>query len=178
MLQALNSLGIESDLVISQWGERTIGLETPYSVAAVKAYASRCYDICDLGAPISSGSYPTDGMVVVPCSMKTLAGIANGYSENLIQRAADVTIKERRPLVLVVRESPLSPIHLENMLRLARLGVAIMPPMPAFYSRPESLQDIIDQLVGKVLDVFGIQHDLAKRWQGLPGPGFGGGQGG
>lgn len=163
-LEALRSSGVESHLVISPWGEKTIEAEASHSVEAVKALAFRCYDPSDLGAPISSGSYLTEGMVIVPCSMKTLAAIANGYSENLIERAADVTIKEHRPLVLVVRETPLSAIHLENMLKLARLGVTIMPPMPAFYCGPRSIDDIVNHLVGKVLDKFNIQHDLFQRW--------------
>lgn len=163
-LEALRSRGVESHLVISPWGEKTIEVETSHRVEAVRALASHCYDPSDLGAPISSGSYLTEGMVIVPCSMKTLAAIANGYSENLIERAADITIKQHRPLVLVVRETPLSAIHLENMLKLARLGVTIMPPMPAFYCGLRSIDDIVNQLVGKVLDRFNIQHDLFQRW--------------
>ncbi|MGE5586762.1 MAG: UbiX family flavin prenyltransferase [Clostridia bacterium] len=164
VLEALKSSGVESHLVISSWGEKTIEVETSHSVEAVKALASHCHDPSDLDAPISSGSHLTEGMIVVPCSMKTLAGIANGYSENLIERAADVTIKEHRPLVLVVRETPLSAVHLENMLKLARLGVTIMPPVPAFYCHPQSVDDIVNHLVGKILDRFGLRHDLFQRW--------------
>ncbi|MCR4402045.1 MAG: UbiX family flavin prenyltransferase [Firmicutes bacterium] len=164
VLEALKAGGIESHLVISPWGEKTIEVETSYSVATVKALASHCHDPSALDAPISSGSYLTAGMIIAPCSMKTLAAIANGYSENLLERAADVTIKESRPLVLVVRETPLSAIHLENMLKLARLGVTIMPPVPAFYCRPRSIDDVVNHLVGKILDRFGLSHDLFPRW--------------
>jgi 4-hydroxy-3-polyprenylbenzoate decarboxylase len=118
----------------------------------------------DLAAPVSSGSFVTDGMLVVPCSMKTLAGIAHGYANNLTERAADVTIKEGRPLLLAPREMPFSAIHLENMLKLARLGVKIAPPVPAFYQRPKKLDDIVDFVAGKILDSFGISHTLFKRW--------------
>ncbi len=115
-------------------------------------------------SPVASGSFKTDGMLVVPCSMKTLAGIANGYANNLIERAADVTIKEGRRLLLAPREMPFSAIHLENMLKLARLGVTIAPPVPAFYHHPENLDDMIEFITGKILDTFGIEHDLFKRW--------------
>jgi 4-hydroxy-3-polyprenylbenzoate decarboxylase len=115
-------------------------------------------------APVASGSFKTDGMFVVPCSMKTLAGIANGYADNLIQRAADVVIKEGRPLLLSPREMPFSAIHLENMLKLARLGVKIAPPIPAFYHKPKSLDDMVSFIVGKMLDAFGIEHEIFRRW--------------
>lgn len=164
ILEALRDKGVESCLVVSRWGEKTITAETPYSVEQVKALSTRWYDPADLGAPISSGSYPTAGMVVAPCSMKTLAAIASGYSDNLLARAADVTIKEHRPLVLVARETPLNAIHLENMLKLARLGVTIMPPVPAFYCRPQSIDDVVNHLVGKVVDSFNIDHNLFRRW--------------
>ena len=119
----------------------------------------------DMWAPVASGSFRTDGMLVVPCTMKTLSGIANGYANNLIERAADVTIKEGRPLLVSPREMPFSAIHLENMLKLARLGVRIAPPVPAFYYGPKDLDDVIDFIVGKILDSFGIEHELFKRWK-------------
>lgn len=122
------------------------------------------YDDSHMKAPIASGSFNTDGMLVVPCSMKTLSGIANGYANNLIERAADVTIKEGRPLLLSPREMPFSAIHLENMLKLARLGVKIAPPIPAFYHQPKNVDDIVNFIVGKILDSFGIEHELFKRW--------------
>lgn len=124
------------------------------------------YDESNLAAPISSGSFLTSGMLVVPCSMKTLAGIANGYANNLTERAADVTIKEGRPILLSPREMPLSAIHIENMLKLARLGVKIAPPIPAFYHKPKSIDEIVDFIAGKILDCFGIDHNLFRRWEG------------
>lgn len=124
------------------------------------------YDESKLAAPISSGSFLTSGMLVVPCSMKTLAGIANGYANNLTERAADVTIKEGRPILLSPREMPLSAIHIENMLKLARLGVKIAPPIPAFYHKPKSIDEIVDFIAGKILDCFGIDHKLFRRWEG------------
>lgn len=122
------------------------------------------YEDKDMGAPIASGSFKTDGMLVVPCSMKTLSGIANGYANNLIERAADVVIKEGRPLLLSPREMPFSAIHLENMLKLARLGIKIAPPVPAFYHHPKNIDGIVNFIVGKILDSFGVQHKLFKRW--------------
>lgn len=165
LLEALKDRGMESCLVVSKWAERTITAETSHSVDDVRSLSTHWYEPDDLAAPISSGSYATAGMVIAPCSMKTLGAIANGYSDNLVARAADVTMKERRPLVLVPRETPLSAIHLENMLKLARLGVTIMPPMPAFYCNPQSVDDIVNHLVGKVLDVFGVDHNLFRRWK-------------
>ena len=126
--------------------------------------ATRFYPIDNMTSRVASGSFHTDGMVVIPCSMKTLGGIANGYSDNLLLRAADVTIKERRPLVLVVRESPLSLIHLENMVRVTRAGAVVLPAMPAFYHRPKTVDALVDQVVGKVLDILGIDHQLFRRW--------------
>jgi 4-hydroxy-3-polyprenylbenzoate decarboxylase len=155
---------IETHLLISKSAEKIISLETPYTIEDVKKMADAFYDVVELDAPLSSGSYKTDGMIVIPCSGKTLAGIANGFSSNLILRAAEVTLKERRKMVLAVRESPMNAIHLDNMLKLARLGVLIMPPVLGFYTLPKSLEDIVNYTVGKILDQFGIEHNLFKRW--------------
>lgn len=163
-LEALRDLGIESHLVISPWAEKTIQIETDYSVDDVRKLASVCHDHRNQAASISSGSFPTDGMVIVPCSMKTLAAIAHGLADNLVHRAADVIIKERRKLVMVSRETPLSTIHLQNMLTLSQLGVQMVPPMPAFYNHPQSLDDMVNHIVARVLDQFGIANDLTRRW--------------
>lgn len=167
VLAALKDLGVETHLVISKWARATIQLETPYSVQDVIALASKTYSERDQAAAISSGSFRVDGMVIVPCSMKTLAAIRSGYGEGLIARAADVTLKEQRKLVLVPRESPLSAIHLENMLSLTRAGALMLPPMPAFYNNPATVDDIIDHTVARILDQFGLDHQLAKRWNGI-----------
>jgi 4-hydroxy-3-polyprenylbenzoate decarboxylase len=166
LLQALRATGVESHLVVSRWGARTLLHETPHSLAEVKAMATRAYSDNDQGAALSSGSFLTLGMVIAPCSMKTLSAIAHGHSDDLIHRAADVVIKERRRLVLVVREAPLSEIHLENMLKLARMGVVITPPVPAFYNHPRSIDDLVDHTVGRLLDLFDIHMDTA-RWTGV-----------
>jgi 4-hydroxy-3-polyprenylbenzoate decarboxylase len=164
LLEALKDCDVESHLVISNWGRRTIEHETPYTIKQVCALASVYHNSANMAAEISSGSFITEGMVVIPCSMRTLGGIATGYGEHLIHRAADVILKERRRLVLVVRESPLSELHLKNMLKLARVGVSIIPPMPAFYNHPKSINDIVDHIVARVLDQFGIAARFAKRW--------------
>ncbi len=166
MLEALKQCEIESHLVISKWAQRTIEHETRYSVEEVRELASVVHSQGDMGASISSGSFLTEGMVVIPCSMRTLAGIANGYGEHLVHRAADVILKERRRLVLVARETPLSQVHIENMLKLSRMGVVMLPPMPAFYNHPQTVDDIVDHIVARVLDQFGIAAPFAKRWDG------------
>ncbi|GAB2798425.1 non-oxidative hydroxyarylic acid decarboxylases subunit B [Streptomyces daliensis] len=158
---------VETHLVLSRWARTTIELETGRSVREVAALADATHSPENQGAPISSGSFRTDGMVISPCSMKTLAGIRAGYADGLVGRAADVVLKERRPLVLVPRETPLSEIHLENMLALSRMGVRIVPPMPAFYNRPESVDDIVDHLTTRVLDQFGLPAPAARRWEGM-----------
>jgi 4-hydroxy-3-polyprenylbenzoate decarboxylase len=163
-LQELKARSIETRLIISHAAERLIGQETGMGLEDVEKLATRRYDVDDMFAPVASGSYPTDGMVVIPCSMKTLAGISCGYAENLLLRAAMVTLKEGRKLVLVPRETPLSPVDLNNMLRLSRIGVTILPAMPAFYHNPRSIDDIIAYVVGKTLDAFRIEHDLFRRW--------------
>jgi len=170
-LDTLRRLKVETDLVLTKAALETIRLETDYKRADVERLATETHAVDDLTSKISSGSFPTDGMVVVPCSMKTLGGIASGYSDNLVLRAADVTMKERRPLVLVVRETPLSLIHLENMVTVTKAGAVVLPAMPAFYTRPTSIDAIVDQVVGKALDALGVQHNLAKRWEGAAGPG-------
>lgn len=166
ILQALTELEVETHLVVSKWGERTITHETAFSAREVRALATESYGAGDQAALISSGSFPTDGMLVAPCSMRSLASIRHGLAHNLLIRAADVTLKEGRRLVLLPRETPLSPIHLENMLALARLGVAIVPPVPAFYSHPESIDHLVDHVVVRALDQFGLDLEWTRRWSG------------
>jgi len=163
-LEVCRSLEIETHLVLSAWGRRNIELETEYSVDHVSSLASKTHEDSDLAAAVSSGSFRHDGMVVIPCSMKSVSAIANGFTENLLHRAADVTLKEGRKLILVPRETPLSVIHLENLLKVARAGAIILPPMPAFYNKPRNLEDIVDHLVGRVLDHLGVDHTLVNRW--------------
>ncbi|WP_411096076.1 non-oxidative hydroxyarylic acid decarboxylases subunit B [Streptomyces sp. 020-2-3H-GM] len=158
---------VETHLVLSRWARPTIELETGRTARDVAELADVVHNSEDQGAAISSGSFRTDGMVVVPCSMKTLAGIRTGYAEGLVNRAADVVLKENRPLVLVPRETPLSHIHLENMLALARMGVRIVPPMPAFYNHPRTTDDIVDHIVARILDQFDIEVPSARRWSGM-----------
>ena len=165
LLEYLRKLDIETHLVISQWAVETLHRETTYTLDGLKEISTHFYDNNDLSAAISSGSFKTDGMVIIPCSMKTLAAISCGMSANLICRAADVTLKEGRRLILVPRETPLSSIHLENMLKLSRLGVSIMPPMPAFYNNPLSVDDLINHHIGRILDHLNIAHDFIRRWK-------------
>jgi 4-hydroxy-3-polyprenylbenzoate decarboxylase len=167
LLQMLYGSGVETHLVMSKWGQRTLVHETQYSVKDVQSMATESHPIGDQGAAISSGSFTTLGMVVAPCSMGTLAAIAHGLGSNLIHRAADVMLKERRKLVLVVRESPLNEIHLENMLKLARMGVLILPPVPAFYNHPQNLEDLINHTTMRILDQFDIHLDVMNRWDGV-----------
>ncbi len=166
LLEMLRGSGIETHLVISKWGARTLIHETDYTVEQVRDLAAQNYSLADQGAAISSGSFVTLGMVIVPCSMRTLAAIAHGLADNLIHRAADVILKERRKLVLVVRESPLHEIHLENMLKLSRMGVSILPPVPAFYNHPQNLDDMINHVTMRILDQFDIHLDVMNRWDG------------
>ena len=166
LLEMLQQTNIESHLVFSKWGARTLIHETAYKLEQVQQMATHCYASQDQGAPISSGSFVTSGMVVCPCSVRTLAAIAHGYGDNLIHRAADVVLKERRKLVLVVREAPLSEVHLENMLKLSRMGAVIFPPAPAFYQHPRTVEEIVDQTAMRVLDQFGIHLPSRKRWDG------------
>lgn len=166
LLKALKDLQIPTHLVVSETGIRTLALELDMAPAEVRALARVSHSNKDLAAAVASGSFQTAGMIIAPCSVKTLSGVANGYSENLIIRAADVTLKERRPLVLMVRETPLHLGHLRLMTRAAEIGAIILPPMPAFYHRPASLDDVIRQGVGRALDQLGIAHDLCRRWTG------------
>ncbi|MFH8681738.1 non-oxidative hydroxyarylic acid decarboxylases subunit B [Streptomyces lydicus] len=168
LLENLRELpDVRTHLILSRWARATIELETGRSVRDVGALADEVHHPEDQGATLSSGSFRTDGMVIVPCSMKTLAGIRAGYADGLIARAADVVLKERRKLVLVPRETPLSEIHLENMLALARMGVQMVPPVPAFYHRPASVDDIVDHLTARILDQFELPAPAARRWAGM-----------
>jgi 4-hydroxy-3-polyprenylbenzoate decarboxylase len=164
---------VETHLVMTRWARATIQYETGLTAREVAALATVSYQPDDQGAQIASGSFPVDAMVVVPCSMKTLAGIRIGYADDLLLRAADVTLKERRKLVLVPRETPLSEVHLENLLALARMGAVVIPPMPAFYNHPKSVDDLVNDLVCRVLDQLGFETDQAWRWAGRRATGRG-----
>ncbi len=168
LLQALREHpDVETHLVVSNPAKQTIVLETDYAVEQVEALAHKVYRVGDIAASISSGSFKTNGMVVIPCSMKTLSGIANSYDDNLLVRAADVTLKERRRLVLVVRETPLHLGHLRLMTQVTEMGAILVPPVPAFYHKPKTIDDIVNQTVGRVLDLLEIEHEnLFKRWSG------------
>ena len=166
LLEALRDEPIEVHLVMSEWARKTIVLETDYRAATVAKLADVVYPEDDMSAPVGSGSFPADGMIVAPCSMKSVAAIANGLSQNVLHRAADCTLKEQRKLVLLVREAPLSVIHLENMLRVARAGAIVSPPVPAFYARPHSLDEMVDHTIGRLLDHFGIERGMVRRWGG------------
>lgn len=157
---------VEVHLVMSRWAKETLRLETGEDAEALLRLADVVYEEQDVSAAIASGSYPVDAMAVLPCSMKTLSAIANGYSDGLIARAADVTMKEGRKLVLAVRETPLSAIHLENMLKLARLGVVIMPPVPGFYSGTSTVEGLVDTFVGRLLGQLGVENELIRPWNG------------
>ena len=170
LLERLREAGAETHLVMSRWGIRTLLHETNWTRERVETLAHATYAAADMGAAISSGSFRTDGMIVAPCSAKTVGAIASGAGDNLLHRAADVMIKERRRLVLVVRETPLSEIHLRNLLELARIGVTIFPPVPAFYNSPATLDDVVDHTVSRILDQFGLETG-APRWTGEMGVG-------
>jgi len=167
LLEILRDLGIETHLVMSKWALATLKYETDLTEQQIRGLAIMNYTVKDMSAPPSSGSFQHDGMIIVPCSMKTLAAVRIGYCEDLISRSADVTLKEGRRLVMVVRETPLSDIHLENMLFLRRAGATIFPPVPAFYTKPQDLGDMVDQSVGRMLDCLGIHSEFFKRWDGF-----------
>lgn len=167
LLEALSEIkGVETHLIISDGAKKTLALETTLSFQKVAALADKIHDFNDLSAPVSSGSFLTHGMIVAPCSMKSLSAIANSFDENLLVRAADVALKEGRKLVLIPRETPLHKGHLSLLLRAAELGASILPPIPAFYHNPRTIQDIVDHTIGKALDLLGVEHNLFKRWDG------------
>jgi 4-hydroxy-3-polyprenylbenzoate decarboxylase len=167
LLEVCKKLGIETYLIISKAAEILLELELGKKPEELQKLATRSYPPDDLTAPIASGSYRVDGMVIAPCSMKTLGAVANGFASDLISRAADVTLKQGQPLVLVPRETPLNLIHLENMVRLKRAGATIVPAAPAFYHKPEKISDLVDFIVGRILEMFGVEHGLYRRWEGL-----------
>lgn len=166
-LQALGDLGVETHLVVSRWARATIAHETCWELAEVTALASVVHGPDEESAPIAGGSFRTDGMIVVPCSMKTAAGVRAGFADGLVGRAADVTLAERRPLVLVARETPLSEVHLENLLALTRMGASVVPPVPAFYNHPKGVDDVVDHAVGRTLDQLGLSLPGTRRWGGV-----------
>lgn len=167
ILKALKELNIETHLVVSTMGAFVTEHECGLTLEDLKNMATYYHENDDFTAPIASGSFKVDSMIIVPCSMKTLSSVANGFSDNLLTRAADVTIKEKRNLIMVPRETPFSPIHLENMLRLANLGITIFPASPSFYNHPKSIDDLVINMTGRILDKIGIDNNLAKRWEGL-----------
>jgi len=169
LLEICHQLGIEVDLIVSKAAKIITKLELEKSVEELQELATRSYSCEDLAAPSASGSYRTDGMVIAPCSMKTLGAIASGVTADLISRAADVTLKQNRPLVLVPRETPFNLIHLENMAKLRHAGAIILPASPAFYHKPENISDLVDFIVGRILDVLGVEHQLYQRWRGYKG---------
>jgi len=163
LLEILKEKDVETELIISKNAEKIVSVETDYKISEVRKLADKNYEVNDLLAPPASGSYKLDSMIIIPCSMKSLSAIANGYANNLITRAADVAIKEKRKLILVVRETPFSAIHLENMLKLAKLGVIIFPPIPSYYIKPENIDELIDFTIGRIFDQIGIESNI-KRW--------------
>jgi 4-hydroxy-3-polyprenylbenzoate decarboxylase len=166
LLEVCSQLGIETDLIVSQAAEYLLKNEMGKSVEDLQRLATRSFSPSDLSAPLASGSVPTDGMVIVPCSMKTLGALASGYAAELITRAADVALKQNRPLVLVPRETPLNLIHLENMVKLKEAGATVLPAMPAFYHEPRDIPGLVDFIVGKILDILKVEHQLYQRWRG------------
>lgn len=166
-LRILKDLGFETHLVLTKAAKINISIETDYTPEEVEALGTRTYRNDNLAAPLASGSFLTEGMVVIPCTIKTLSAIANSYGNNLLVRAADVTLKEKRKLVLVVRETPLHIGHLKLMIRAAEIGAHILPPVPSFYHKPKTIDDIINQTIGKIFDYLNIQHTIYQRWEGV-----------
>jgi 4-hydroxy-3-polyprenylbenzoate decarboxylase len=164
LLEELKAKKVEVHLILSQWAEETLRIEMNMKKESLIELVDYYYLESDMTAPVASGSFQHQGMIIIPCSMKTLSGIAHGYAENLIIRAADVCLKECRRLILGPRETPLNAIHLDNMLKLAKLGVEIVPPMPAFYNHPVTIEEIVNQLIARILDQLGLEHNLVKRW--------------
>lgn len=164
MLEVLKRCNVDVHLIMTEWAKKCLALETDFDLSHLKSLAGSYSEDSNMAASVSSGTHKTDGMIIIPCSMKTLSSIANGYEETLVARAAGVTIKESRKLVIVPRETPLTSIHLENMLKLARIGIVVLPAMPGFYNKPKNVDDLINHVVGKCLDQFNIEHDLFKRW--------------
>ena len=168
LLEVLSTVeNVETHLIISATGAKIIEYETVWDLERVKALADVYHDVNDIGASLASGSFKRDGMIIAPCSMKTLSALANSYTDNLITRAADTVLKERKRLVLMVRETPLHLGHLRNAVKLTEMGAVVFPPIPAFYHNPETIGDLVDHSIGKVLDLFDIEHHLFKRWSGL-----------
>jgi flavin prenyltransferase len=165
LLEELNKAKCKVHLILSNWAKKNIAIETEYSINYIQDIAYEFYDIDAIEAPVASGSYLIDGMIIAPCSMKTMSAIANGYSDNLITRAADVSIKESRKLIIAPRETPISQIHLKNMLELSKMGVVLFPPMIGFYYKPKTIDDIINHIIGKILDNLKIKNDLFTRWK-------------
>ncbi|KAG8408512.1 phenylacrylic acid decarboxylase [Metarhizium acridum] len=166
-LLALRQLNVETHLITSKWADSTLKYETDYTTQAVRALADHVHSNHDMSAPVASGSYRVDGMIIIPCSMKTLAAISSGYCDDLISRAADVMLKERKRLVLATRECPLSGIHIKNMATVTQNGGIIFPPVPAFYTRPSCIDDIVAHTVGRILDLFDLDSEEFERWQGF-----------
>lgn len=164
LMRVLKGLNVSTHLVLSESAVRNINIETEYSVDEIKAMADEVYNNKNIGASIASGSFQTRGMIVAPCTIKTLSGVANSFNDNLVVRASDVTLKEKRPLILMVRETPLHKGHLDLMSRVADIGATLLPPMPSFYHGPKTIMDIVHQSVGKALDQVGIEHNLFRRW--------------
>ncbi len=164
LLKALKETNVETHLIVTSGGWRTIAEETSYSTEYVLSLANAVHDVNDVGAPPASGSWRCSGMIIIPCSMKTLAGIHSGYSDNLLLRAADVTLKEQRKLVLVPRECPMNPIHLRNQYELSMMGTVILPPVLSYYNHPNTIQDMEQHLIGKILDQFDIEYASFRRW--------------